>query len=98
MVGRQILDVKGDWADWRPHVRPGGWAFQYWNDFYPDVDDTAAVGIALDRVGDPRHREAIDRAAEWVIGMQSANGGWGAFDADNTYSYLNHIPFADHGA
>jgi squalene-hopene/tetraprenyl-beta-curcumene cyclase len=98
MVGRQILSVKGDWADWRPHIRPGGWAFQYWNDFYPDVDDTAAVGIALDRVGDPRHREAIDRAAEWVIGMQSANGGWGAFDADNTYSYLNHIPFADHGA
>jgi squalene-hopene/tetraprenyl-beta-curcumene cyclase len=98
MAGRQILTVKGDWADWRPHVRPGGWAFQYWNDYYPDVDDTAAVGIALDRVGDPRHREAIDRAAEWVIGMQSAGGGWGAFDADNTYSYLNHIPFADHGA
>ena len=98
LAGRQILTVKGDWADWRPHVRPGGWAFQYWNDYYPDVDDTAAVGIALDRVGDPRYREAIDRAAEWVIGMQSANGGWGAFDADNTYSYLNHIPFADHGA
>jgi squalene-hopene/tetraprenyl-beta-curcumene cyclase len=98
MAKRQILTVKGDWADWRPDVRPGGWAFQYWNDYYPDVDDTAAVGIALDRVGDPRHREAIDRAAEWVIGMQSPDGGWGAFDADNTYSYLNHIPFADHGA
>ena len=98
MVERQILTRQGRLGRWRPHVRPGGWAFQYWNDHYPDVDDTAVVGIALDRVGDPRHREAIDRAAEWVIGMQWPNGGWGAFDADNTYYYLNHIPFADHGA
>ena len=98
LAKRQILDVKGDWADQRPGLRPGGWAFQYGNAHYPDVDDTALVGMALDRVGDPRHREAIARAAEWIVGMQSENGGWGSFDADNTDFHLNHIPFADHGA
>ncbi len=98
LVRRQILDVKGDWADQRPGLRPGGWAFQYGNDYYPDVDDTAVVGMALDRAAAPAHREAIERAAEWIIGMQSANGGWGAFDAENTHYALNHIPFADHGA
>ncbi len=95
---RQVLDVVGDWADRRPGLRPGGWAFQYRNDHYPDVDDTAAVVMALHRGGEERYKEAIDRAAEWIIGMQSRNGGWGAFDADNTHHYLNHIPFADHGA
>ena len=98
LVPRQILDVVGDWAFRRPNIRPGGWAFQYANDYYPDVDDTAVVVMALDRAGDPKHRESIDRALEWVIGMQSDNGGWGAFDADNTHYYLNYIPFADHGA
>ena len=95
---RQILDVKGDWATKAPDLRPGGWAFQYNNDHYPDVDDTAVVAMALDRAKDPKYAEALERAAEWVIGMQSANGGWGAFDIDNTSFYLNHIPFADHGA
>jgi squalene-hopene/tetraprenyl-beta-curcumene cyclase len=95
---KQIRDVVGDWAAKRPGLRPGGWAFQYENPHYPDVDDTAAVGLALDRFNGARYRDAIGRAADWVIGMQSRNGGWGAFDADNTYSYLNHIPFADHGA
>ncbi|HEX3710198.1 MAG TPA: squalene--hopene cyclase [Pseudolabrys sp.] len=98
----QILDVKGDWADWRPNLRPGGWAFQYVNDYYPDVDDTAVVVMAMDRAARlPQGRQypdAIARAREWVVGMQSANGGWGAFDADNNYEYLNNIPFADHGA
>jgi len=94
----QILDVKGDWAVKTPDLRPGGWAFQYGNDYYPDVDDTAVVGMALDRAQDPDYREAIDRAAEWIVGMQSSNGGWGAFDIDNDDHYLNHIPFADHGA
>jgi squalene-hopene/tetraprenyl-beta-curcumene cyclase len=102
LLERQILDVKGDWASRRPDLRPGGWAFQYRNDFYPDVDDTAVVGMALARSGraatDPRVQTALDRATEWLIGMQSKNGGWGAFDADNTHHYLNHIPFADHGA
>jgi squalene-hopene/tetraprenyl-beta-curcumene cyclase len=99
----QVLDVKGDWAQWRPGVRPGGWAFQYRNDHYPDLDDTAVVVMALDRAralapADPHHDEAIARGREWVEGLQSGDGGWGAFDADNTYHYLNNIPFADHGA
>jgi squalene-hopene/tetraprenyl-beta-curcumene cyclase len=96
--GRQILNVRGDWIANRGDIRPGGWAFQYWNDHYPDVDDTAVVGMALHRADEHASRENIDRAAEWVEGMQSANGGWGAFDADNEYYFLEHIPFADHGA
>lgn len=95
---RQILDVKGDWISTRGHIRPGGWAFQYRNDHYPDVDDTAVVAMALHRANPEAHKESIARAAEWVEGMQSANGGWGAFDADNTHYFLQHIPFADHGA
>ena len=99
----QVLDVVGDWAEARPEVRPGGWAFQYRNDHYPDLDDTAVVVMAMDRA---RHRaetggayEApIARGREWVEGLQSNNGGWAAFDADNTFYYLNNIPFADHGA
>lgn len=96
--GRQILDVRGDWIANRGHLEPGGWAFQYWNDYYPDVDDTAVVGMALHREDPEKHKESIARAADWVIGMQSADGGWGAFDADNEYYFLEHIPFADHGA
>jgi squalene-hopene/tetraprenyl-beta-curcumene cyclase len=98
IVERQILDVVGDWASQRPELRPGGWAFEYRNDHYPDVDDTAAIVCALQRADPQRYRHAIDRAAEWVLGMQSRNGGWGSFDADNTHTYLNSIPFADHGA
>ena len=98
LIGKQELDLVGDWSHNRPGLRPGGWAFQYGNAHYPDVDDTAAVVMAIDRAGDPAHRENIDRAVEWVVGMQSANGGWGAFDADNEHYYLNYIPFADHGA
>jgi len=98
----QILDVKGDWAAQRPDLRPGGWAFQYANPHYPDVDDTAVVVMAMDRMQSLNdkidHRSGIARAQEWIIGMQSRNGGWGAFDADNEYYYLNNIPFADHGA
>ena len=99
----QVLDVKGDWAEERTCVRPGGWAFQYNNAYYPDLDDTAVVVMALDRAKEsvaPKadYREAISRGREWVEGMQSRNGGWGAFDADNSYYYLNNIPFADHGA
>ncbi|HKM64761.1 MAG TPA: squalene--hopene cyclase [Acidisphaera sp.] len=95
---RQINDVVGDWADARPGVAPGGWAFQYANPHYPDVDDTAVVGLLMHRNGDTAHAESLERARAWVIGMQSRNGGWGAFDADNDKYYLNHIPFADHGA
>lgn len=98
LVEQQITDIRGDWADIRPNVPPGGWAFQYNNAHYPDVDDTAVVGMLLHRNGDPAHTYSIERARDWVLGMQSANGGWGAFDADNTHYALNHIPFADHGA
>ena len=98
----QVLDVKGDWAEARPDVRPGGWAFQYNNAHYPDVDDTAVVAMAMDRAqkrtGETSYDEAIGRGAEWIWGLQSHNGGWGAFDADNDHYYLNNIPFADHGA
>ena len=98
LAERQILDVKGDWAARAPGLEPGGWAFQYRNDFYPDVDDTAVVGMLLHRVDSVRYGENIARAARWIEGMQSANGGWGAFDRDNTADFLNSIPFADHGA
>ena len=102
LVPRQILDVKGDWIARRPDIRPGGWAFQYANPHYPDVDDTAVVVMAMDRVqgSNPQadFRGSIARAREWIVGMQSENGAWGAFDADNQYDYLNNIPFADHGA
>ena len=95
----QVLDVKGDWAEEKPEVRPGGWAFQYNNAHYPDLDDTAVVVMAMDRAANALdHKDAIARGREWVEGLQSRNGGWGAFDADNSYHYLNNIPFADHGA
>jgi len=100
----QVLDVAGDWAERRPHVRPGGWAFQYANPHYVDLDDTAVVVMAMDRAARmtaPRpspFRDAIERAREWIVGLQSRNGGWAAFDVDNTYYYLNNVPFADHGA
>jgi squalene-hopene/tetraprenyl-beta-curcumene cyclase len=99
---KQVLDVRGDWIARRPDVRPGGWAFQYANPHYPDVDDTAVVVMAMDRAAGRDaavdHSAAIARAREWIVGLQSENGAWGAFDADNEYSYLNNIPFADHGA
>jgi len=101
LIPKQVLDLRGDWIAQRPNVRPGGWAFQYANPHYPDVDDTAVVAMALDRMQDTGlgdYAAAIDRAREWIVGMQSVNGGWGAFDADNEYYYLNNIPFADHGA
>jgi squalene-hopene/tetraprenyl-beta-curcumene cyclase len=100
---KQILDVVGDWASARPDAVPGGWAFEYENPHYPDVDDTAVVGMLLHRHmeaggGDPTRAEAIARARAWITGMQGSDGGWGAYDADNNKHYLNHIPFADHGA
>jgi len=99
----QELDVKGDWSERRPAVRPGGWAFQYRNAHYPDLDDTAVVVMAMDRArrqcgAGPGYDEAIARGVEWITGLQSGNGGWAAFDADNVDHYLNNIPFADHGA
>jgi squalene-hopene/tetraprenyl-beta-curcumene cyclase len=102
LVPKQVLDVRGDWIARRPDLRPGGWAFQYANAHYPDVDDTAVVAMAMDRLqGRSGHKDydaSLARAREWIVGMQSGNGAWGAFDADNEYYYLNNIPFADHGA
>lgn len=105
LASRQVLDVAGDWSEWRPDVRPGGWAFQYANPHYPDLDDTAVVVMAMDRIqreqresGTKPFEQAIARGREWILGLQSRNGGWAAFDADNTYYFLNNIPFSDHGA
>lgn len=95
---RQILELRGDWSVWRPNLRPGGWPFQFGNGHYPDLDDTAVVAWAMYQSGEERYQGAVARAAEWLAGMQSKNGGFGSFDADNTYYYLNEIPFADHGA
>src|SRR6201996_7885439 len=99
---RQVLEVKGDWAVKSPNVRPGGWAFQYNNDYYPDLDDTAVVVMAMDRARkETRSSEydtAIARGREWIEGMQSRDGGWAAFDVNNLEYYHNNIPFSDHGA
>jgi squalene-hopene/tetraprenyl-beta-curcumene cyclase len=99
---KQVLDVKGDWAVKSPQVRPGGWAFQYNNDYYPDLDDTAVVVMAMDRAKrldqTGEYDAAIARGREWIEGMQSRNGGWAAFDVNNLEYYLNNIPFSDHGA
>jgi len=100
LVERQVL-VPGDWQIKRPYVQPGGWAFQYRNDFYPDLDDSAMVLMALEKVAgiEPdRLRFAKERGLGWFLGMQGQDGGWGSFDADNDRLYLNNIPFADHGA
>jgi squalene-hopene/tetraprenyl-beta-curcumene cyclase len=102
LLPRQVFDVAGDWSTKGAGVRPGGWAFQYANPHYPDLDDTAVVVMAMDRArrlgAGARYDRAIARGAEWVKGLQSSSGGWAAFDADNSYHYLNNIPFADHGA
>lgn len=98
----QVLDLKGDWAVKAPNTRPGGWAFQYNNAHYPDLDDTAVVVMAMDRAqrnaGSREYDEAIARGREWIEGMQSRDGGWAAFDVNNLEYYLNNIPFSDHGA
>ncbi|HWL19565.1 MAG TPA: squalene--hopene cyclase [Bradyrhizobium sp.] len=102
LVPKQVLDVKGDWAVKRPELRPGGWAFQYNNDYYPDLDDTAVVVMSMDRIrretGTSKYDAAIARGREWIEGMQSDDGGWAAFDVNNLEYYLNNIPFSDHGA
>ncbi len=101
---RQVLDIKGDWAEQNPNLRPGGWAFQYANPHYPDLDDTAVVVMAMDRAAaldngrKGEYGEAIARGREWIAGLQSKNGGWASFDANNDHMYLNNIPFSDHGA
>jgi len=99
LIDQQITDVKGDWSVNAPYLEPGGWAFEFENALYPDVDDTSMVLISLLRAQMlDRYKKNIEKGVNWVIGMQSSDGGWGAFDIDNNYLYLNNIPFADHGA
>jgi len=98
LAGKQLKDEPGDWRIQRPDLQGGGWAFQFGNSYYPDVDDTAVAAHALIQANDRQFAGNIERAGIWIAGMQSCNGGYGAFDADNTCHYLNHIPFADHGA
>jgi squalene-hopene/tetraprenyl-beta-curcumene cyclase len=99
LKSKQLLDEPGDWRVRRPNLPGGGWAFQFANDFYPDLDDTAVVAWAMHQARDSsRYAESVRRALDWLVGMQSRDGGFAAFDADNTCYYLNKIPFADHGA
>jgi squalene-hopene/tetraprenyl-beta-curcumene cyclase len=100
LVGEEIR-VVGDWAVRRPGLAPGGWAFEFANDLYPDTDDTAEIVLALRRVrgGDEAARAAsVRRGIDWTVGMQSRDGGWGAFDADNTRTTATQLPFCDFGA
>ncbi|HTS13656.1 MAG TPA: squalene--hopene cyclase [Candidatus Limnocylindrales bacterium] len=100
LVENQILGP-GDWQVKNRDAEPGGWAFEFRNDFYPDVDDTAFVLMALGRVAEPepeRLRASIRRGVEWLVSMQNNDGGWGAFDHENNLQFLNNIPFADHNA
>ncbi len=95
----QVLDEPGDWQVNRPGVPGGGWAFQFANPHYPDLDDTAVVAWAMHQAhNSDEYTESVRRALDWLVGMQSEDGGFAAFDADNTYFSLNRIPFADHGA
>jgi squalene-hopene/tetraprenyl-beta-curcumene cyclase len=99
LLSEQVLS-RGDWAVRRPQLAPGGWAFEFANVNYPDVDDTAEVVMALDAVAHPegdRFAQALERGIDWVLGMQSSNGGWGAFDADNCRSLVRDLPFCDFG-
>jgi squalene-hopene/tetraprenyl-beta-curcumene cyclase len=98
LKSKQLSDEPGDWRISKPNLAGGGWAFQFENPYYPDVDDTAVVGFAMAESKLPNLEESIHRATRWIVGMQSKNGGYGAFDVDNTHYYLNEIPFADHGA
>jgi squalene-hopene/tetraprenyl-beta-curcumene cyclase len=96
---RQLADEPGDWRVKRPDLAGGGWPFQFGNGHYPDLDDTAVIAWAMHQSNKPeRYRESLERALDWLVGMQSSNGGFAAFDVDNTHYNLNYIPFADHGA
>jgi len=95
---RQVLNGNGDWRRDRPNLQAGGWPFQFRNDHYADLDDTAVVARAMYCADRQRYSESIRLAADWICGMQSLNGGFASFDVDNTHYYLNEIPFADHGA
>jgi len=92
---------KGDWSVKRPNVEPSGWYFEFANEFYPDIDDTAMVLLALQQALGSRASEqnaSVRRAINWLLAMQSRDGGWAAFDVDNDWKPLSYVPFADHNA
>jgi squalene-hopene/tetraprenyl-beta-curcumene cyclase len=95
---KQIVGGNADWREDRPNLAPGGWAFQFDNDHYPDLDDTAFAGLAMVKTDFYKYNKNIKLAADWIAGMQSKDGGFASFELDNTQYYLNEIPFADHGA
>ena len=95
---QQLSNEPGDWRIQKPELSGGGWAFQYSNYYYPDLDDTSMVAWAMHRTNNKNYSEPIQRAANWVAGMQSRGGGFSSFDINNTHFYLNEIPSADHGA
>ena len=100
ILGKQVVK-RGDWQVKRPHAEPGGWAFEFYNELYPDTDDTAEILIALNRIAIPDtawKEKETGRALAWLLHMQSNNGGWAAFDVENDKEILNEIPFADHKA
>ena len=100
MLSKEVRHT-GDWAVKVPNTEPGGWYFEFNNEFYPDTDDTAQVLLALKHVDHPRERNQIqvcERAIRWEFAMQCKNGGWGSFDKDNTKMIFQYIPFADHNA
>ncbi len=99
LKGHQILDEPGDWQYFRPKLQGGGWAFQYQNAHYPDLDDSALIVWLMAKTKDKSHHQmSMLRGAQWLAGMQSSNGGFASFEIDNNSPYLNEIPFADHGA
>jgi squalene-hopene/tetraprenyl-beta-curcumene cyclase len=100
LLGKEVRH-KGDWSIKRPNTEPGGWYFEFANEFYPDIDDTAMVLLALEparAAGTPGVEQAGQRAIGWLLAMQSKDGGWAAFDADNNWEILNHVPFGGHNA
>jgi squalene-hopene/tetraprenyl-beta-curcumene cyclase len=100
LIAREIRR-RGDWSVKRPDLEPSGWAFEYSNEHYPDIDDTAMVLLALQhaKASDPAAQERCERRAlTWLTQMQSSDGGWAAFDVDNNWALLNRVPFADHNA
>jgi squalene-hopene/tetraprenyl-beta-curcumene cyclase len=100
LLAREIRR-KGDWSVKRPQTEPSGWAFEYRNEFYPDIDDTAMVLLALSRAGASdreAQRASVRRGMDWLLALQSKDGGWAAFDADNNWQFLSKVPFADHNA
>jgi len=100
LLQKQVRNA-GDWKVKNPQGQPGGWYFEFNNEFYPDVDDSAQVCLALSRVEHPNgryQRESVQRAIDWILSMQCRNGGWASFDKDNDRMVFQYVPFADHNA